>query len=97
MQLNLKGEKPEALASEKEVVKVDKQPDYENVVGQDSLTRFDNLKKKKKKKKHPVNSGGNVKQSVSEPVKTDSPLNNRGPKPQNRRPKPRNNQGNQPT
>jgi cell fate regulator YaaT (PSP1 superfamily) len=52
--LNKEGKKPEALLSEKEKVRVEKMPDYENVVGQDSLTRFDNQRRKKKKKK-PVN------------------------------------------
>jgi len=51
IELNKKGEKPEALLSEKEKAPVVKTPDYENVVGQDSLTRFDQKKKKKKKKK----------------------------------------------
>jgi cell fate regulator YaaT (PSP1 superfamily) len=97
IQLNLKGEKPEALVSEKEVVKVEKQLDYENVVGQDSLTRFDNLKRKKKKKKHPGSAGEGFKQVASEPGKTDAPAFNRGPRPQGRRPKPRNNPGNQPS
>jgi len=97
MNLNLKGEKPEALVSEKEVVKVDKQPDYENVVGQDSLTRFDNLKRKKKKKKHPGSAGEVIKQVASEPGKSDTQAFNRGPRPQGRRPKPRNKPGNQPS
>lgn len=51
IELNKKGEKPEALLTEKEKAPVVKTPDYENVVGQDSLTRFDQKKKKKKKKK----------------------------------------------
>lgn len=47
------GEVPAELASEKLVVKPKAQEEmyYENVVGQDSLTRFDHLKKKKRKKK----------------------------------------------
>ena len=49
--MNLAGEKPDVLLSEKELPKVVKQLDYENVVGQDSLTRFDSDKRKKKKKK----------------------------------------------
>lgn len=49
--LNKAGEKPEALLGEEDIEPVEKQPDYENVVGQDSLTRFDNSRKKKKKKK----------------------------------------------
>lgn len=49
--LNKEGNKPDALLSEKEKIRVEKAPDYENVVGQDSLTRFDNQRRKKKKKK----------------------------------------------
>ena len=48
--LNKAGEKPDDISIKKEAPKV-KLPDFENVVGQDSLTRFDNTKKKKKKKK----------------------------------------------
>lgn len=50
---NKKGEVPAELSSEKLVVKPKAQEEmyYENVVGQDSLTRFDHLKKKKRKKK----------------------------------------------
>jgi cell fate regulator YaaT (PSP1 superfamily) len=48
--LNKEGEKPDDINVKKEAPKV-KLPDFENVVGQDSLTRFDNAKKKKKKKK----------------------------------------------
>jgi hypothetical protein len=54
--LNKAGEKPEALLGKKDIVEIEKDPDYENVVGQDSLTRFDASKKnKKKKKKKPGN------------------------------------------
>jgi cell fate regulator YaaT (PSP1 superfamily) len=48
--LNKEGEKPADISIKKETPRV-KLPDFENVVGQDSLTRFDNTKKKKKKKK----------------------------------------------
>ncbi len=51
MELNKNGEKPDVLLSEKEIPKVVKELDYDNVVGQDSLTRFDSEKRKKKKKK----------------------------------------------
>ena len=51
IELNKSGQKPDALLSEKEVVHIEKTPDYENVVGQDSLTRFDKSRNKKKKRK----------------------------------------------
>jgi cell fate regulator YaaT (PSP1 superfamily) len=53
IQLNQAGKKPADLkAFEEEVVR--KEPDYDNVVGQDSLNRFDNkFSNKKRKKKKP--------------------------------------------
>ncbi|MGD1848117.1 MAG: stage 0 sporulation family protein [Salibacteraceae bacterium] len=48
--LNEKGERPSELKNYEEEIVVE-EPDYENVVGQDSLTRFDNLRKKRKKKR----------------------------------------------
>ena len=49
--LNKQGIKVDSLRGENNAQKVEKQVDYENVVGQDSLTRFD--KKKKKKRRNP--------------------------------------------
>ena len=51
IELNKKGEKPEDLNGIKDIKVKEVKPDYENVVGQDSLTRFDNANKKSKKKK----------------------------------------------
>ena len=48
IELNAKNEIPAELTNFKDVVIVEKKLDYENVVGQDSITRFDNAKKKKK-------------------------------------------------
>lgn len=53
IEMNKRGEKPDELGvlkTQKEIEEVD-EPDFENVVGQDSLTRFDQSKRKKKKKK----------------------------------------------
>jgi cell fate regulator YaaT (PSP1 superfamily) len=50
LSLNEKGQKPEDLAEVKEISEPVKQPDFENVVGQDSLTRFDSRKQQNKKK-----------------------------------------------
>ena len=51
MALNAKGKKPDALevftVSENETP----EPAYENVVGQDEVTRFDNKNRKRKKRK----------------------------------------------
>jgi len=53
IEMNKKGELPADLGEafkEKERLVTKREPDYENVVGQDSLTRFDTARKKKKKK-----------------------------------------------
>jgi cell fate regulator YaaT (PSP1 superfamily) len=52
LEMNKRGEKPETLLTAKEIPVKVVEPDYENVVGQDSLTRFDRKKKKKKKPFH---------------------------------------------
>lgn len=67
MALNANGEKPQELAHKAAVVYVEKTPDYENVVGQDSVTRFDSAKKKSKNK----NKNNNKKRSGS-PVNKDN-------------------------
>ena len=46
-ELNKKGQKPDELIDPASVVE-DKTLDFQNVVGEDSLTRFDDRKKKKK-------------------------------------------------
>lgn len=52
---------------EQQAAAVKVEPDYTNVVGQDSLNRFDSTFKKKKKKKKPGNQGDNrAPQAVSE-------------------------------
>lgn len=50
--MNKKGKNPSDLMDFVEVVEEIKLPDYANVVGQDSLTRFDNPNKHKKHKKN---------------------------------------------
>jgi hypothetical protein len=57
--LNAENIKPADLLEPKQFKELEivKQPDYENVVGQDSLTRFDSLKKKNNNKpKHHNNN-----------------------------------------
>jgi cell fate regulator YaaT (PSP1 superfamily) len=60
--MNKEGKKPaELLLVDKSIIVEEKKPDYENVVGQDSLTRFDNQRKKKNKnrnKNRNKNKGG---------------------------------------
>ncbi|NDV45920.1 hypothetical protein D0T49_02520 [Paludibacter sp. 221] len=55
--MNKKGRKPESLTDPKEEKASKATPvDYENVVGQDSLTRFDNDKKKRNKPRNKRNN-----------------------------------------
>jgi cell fate regulator YaaT (PSP1 superfamily) len=65
IKLNKNGEKPADLKEFQEVVAVAK-PDYTNVVGQDSLDRFDDLFKKKKKKKKKKPSQGQTNPNAQE-------------------------------
>lgn len=60
-QMNKEGRKPEALDYTPQTVEVKKPVilDYENVVGQDSLTRLDDKNKKRKKKKPKPKTGAN--------------------------------------
>jgi cell fate regulator YaaT (PSP1 superfamily) len=80
LEMNKKGEKPEALLSEKELPKFVKTPDYENVVGQDSLTRFDASKKKNKKKKK--NNQGAQRGPEAVNANNNQPQNNAPKSPQ---------------
>ena len=95
MKMNQDGKKPKELNEYVAEVKI-KEPDYENVVGQDSLNRFEHaFKKNKNKKKKPggnrpaeaVKSGENHQQP-----KAVSP--NQNP---NQGPRPQSNPGNQPS
>ena len=74
MEMNKKGLRPESLDATKKDVPVRK--DFEDVVGQDSLTRFDNkVKKNNKRRRKPFNGnkeGSGVKQPVKNKVNSDS-------------------------
>ncbi|MCK6648490.1 MAG: hypothetical protein L6Q66_02435 [Bacteroidia bacterium] len=63
MALNADGKKPADLLVHVQQKVVEKKPDYENVVGQDDLTRFDkkknNNKSRNRNKKRPQGGGGN--------------------------------------
>lgn len=99
IEMNKKGDKPSDLGG----IRYDepkKEHDYQNVVGQDDLTRFDQPKKKKKKKKR-KGGGGGQNQGNNNPQggnqKNNNPQGqgkqgrNRGRKGGNRPPKPSNN------
>jgi cell fate regulator YaaT (PSP1 superfamily) len=59
--LNKKGEIPEITTIKTSATVVAEPLDFTNVVGQESLTRFDNKKKKKKKRKKPYRRNNNSK------------------------------------
>lgn len=77
--MNEKGEKPADLAEFKELSALPevKQPDFENVVGQDSLTRFDKQKNqnRNKHKKHHNNKGPNQNKNANPNNKNQNPNN----------------------
>ena len=65
--LNKKGVKPENLADASVKESEVQLPDYENVVGQESLTRFDKKKKKQKNFNNNQNGGQNNAQPQNQP------------------------------
>lgn len=95
MAMNAKGEKPSELTLHSEVKIIEKKPDYENVVGQDDVTRFDKKKKQnnrnRNKKKNP-NSNANTNNPQQ---KAQNPQGNDPNKPKgNRNNRNRNNRNN---
>lgn len=99
IEMNKNGLKPSDLEVKSVVKVIEKKPDYENVVGQDSLTRFDKTRKPKHKnnnKKRNNKEGGPNKPNPNQsaeghitPENTNSPANNRNtnvnnPRPQNK-------------
>ena len=62
IEMNKNGVKPAAIEVKAEIKVVEKKPDYENVVGQDSLTRFDKAKKPKHKNNKKRRDGNPNKQ-----------------------------------
>lgn len=68
--------------------------DYENVVGQDSLTRFDNKKKKKKRKKPAGTNSSNTLEAkpaanqIAAPKEPRKPQQDRPAQPRNKEPRP---------
>jgi cell fate regulator YaaT (PSP1 superfamily) len=85
IKINKSGKKPADLKDFDSHVVTRKEPDYDNVVGQDSLNRFDNTfsKNKKRKKKKPK---GNAPQAegtaVAAPKPAQKPNKPQGNKPQ---------------
>ena len=107
IKLNQEGVKPKELLEYTQEVIV-KEPDYDNVVGQDSLNRFEHVFKSKKKKKKPGNNGGNqpaqqnvqsqasfAERAKSEGVNQSGGNNNKRRNRPNRRRGGQNNKGNE--
>ena len=96
-EMNAQGKKPqELIIPEKEEIINVAIPDYENVVGQDSLTRLDERNRKKKKRKPKRNPGKpengqkqGPDQGTQKPKAEKKPQNNG-----NNQPKPKENNGN---
>ncbi len=57
MRLNAEGKKPEKITSDTVYTVVEEEPTYINVIGEDSITRFDKAKRNKKRK-NKGNKGG---------------------------------------
>lgn len=103
MEMNKNSLKPTDLLIKMAPKVIEKKPDYENVVGQDSLTRFDKSKKaksKNKKRNGPPNQnkpGGNPNQqkqaagnNQNKPNPNPNKPNPNQNKPNNNRPRPNN-------
>ena len=94
IEMNKNGEEPLDL-KDFVITEPIKEPDYTNVVGQDSLNRFEHVFKRKKKKRNNKNRSNNKPQNNSE-NKKNNPLaknSNRPPKKKTNSPRPQNNNG----
>ena len=84
MRLNAEGKKPEKITSDTVVDMTTEEPTYINVIGEDSITRFDKSKKKKRKKSKGGQSGqggGNNQPKEAKEVKESAqPKENKEPK-----------------
>jgi cell fate regulator YaaT (PSP1 superfamily) len=72
IQLNKEGKKPKEL--NEYVQTVVKEPDYSNVVGQDSLNRFEHTFKNKKKKKKPAGAVNRPNDNPNRPRQAVKPM-----------------------
>lgn len=88
MKMNAEGLKPADLLEAKQYKELEvKKPDYENVVGQDSLTRFDNRKKQNNKHKNgphrkPQGQAKPATEEQSGTTQTQQPKKPQQPRPQ---------------
>lgn len=93
LRLNAEGKKPEKITSDTVVDVTSEEPTYINVIGEDSITRFDKSKKKKRKNKSKGSQGGGSQQK--QPKDNQPKESNNQPKeqPKAQQPKPANEQG----
>lgn len=77
-------------------VEEEKEPDYQNVVGQDRIDRMDKKKKKKKKKKKPSDGTNRPAPADAKPASQEGGNKPQGPREGNRPQGQRNQQGNRP-
>lgn len=87
MKMNAEGLKPADLLEAKQYKELEvKKPDYENVVGQDSLTRFDNRKKPNNRNRgggqHKKTNGGSQKPKAPVAEQSGQVQNQQAKKPQ---------------
>jgi cell fate regulator YaaT (PSP1 superfamily) len=103
MRMNAEGQKPADLLEAKLYKELEvKKPDYENVVGQDSLTRFDKHKKQNNRNKHSqhkkqASSGSANKGRGPAAEQTGTAQTQQPKKPQHNKPHPNPNQNKQGT
>ena len=96
IELNKKGTIPKDLKSFAVVEEVEVEPAYENVVGQDDLTRFDKeFKKKKRNNNNRNNKNRNNKRKTEGKNETNKSNSNNNRKPNNNKPKIEGKEGNQ--
>lgn len=96
IELNKSGKIPEDLKDFESAPVIEAKPDYSNVVGQDELTRFDNVFAKKKKKRKGGNNPNNRNTSSRNPnAKTEGNNNKQGGNRQNNQRNKQNNNPNQ--
>jgi len=100
IKMNQDGKKPQDLKEFEKIVEK-KEPDYDNVVGQDSLNRFDNkfssTKNKKKKKRPQGNANADASTSLQKlDDQSAAPVKVQEQRPKQQHPKPKQNKQQQP-
>lgn len=96
VEMNKNGQRPDDIAELIEEDEEEKQPDYENVVGQDSINRFDKSKKKKKRKKRKGEGGPSAQQTGQQGQQQGQKQQPEGQRNQQRQQRPQGQGQNQP-